>query len=269
VSHSRVERMEFNGRPAWRKRYGDTERRGRLSLLRWAANVIGSQALRPPAAHGGAIACATERDMIGKLAALGARVPEILHGGPTELVLSDLGPTLSQRCKSEPDPRRRADLLQAGAAALGDLHRRGGYVSQAVARNLTIDAAGVGFIDLEQDPSQVMDLPAAQARDWLLFVQSTARFVEPGDDDYVDQLHSRLREEDAAVRTEIGIVARRLRWLAPVADAAGPRAQATGRALRVLTRLGVIVLTALLWRIWADDAFRLADVLLDRGLPLV
>lgn len=88
--------------------------------------------------------------MIRRLATLGVRVPHILEVGDRELLLSDLGATLAETCRREPDASRRRTLVAQGLDALHDLPGRGGYLSQAFARNLTLDAQGIGFIDLEK-----------------------------------------------------------------------------------------------------------------------
>jgi hypothetical protein len=115
---------------------------------------------------------------------------------------------------------------------LRDLHARGGCVSQAFARNLTVAADGIGFIDLEQDPLTVMPLVSAQARDLLFFVHSTARFLPPPA--YRALLEANLREEAADVVEEVHRVAQRLAWLAPLTRFGGSRAHAVGNAVRVL-----------------------------------
>lgn len=230
----RVERVEVGGAPAWCKTYGNPQRRARMALLRWLARRLGLNALIAPIPLDAEAACATEAGMIERLAALGLRVPAILERGPAYLVLSDLGPTLALACKRESDPERRADLLRMGFDALLDLHRRGGYASQAVARNLTVGPEGVGFIDLEEDPALMMPLAAAQARDTLLFVQSSARFLLDDPARYAGLLSDYLMQESPAVRAEIGKTARRLRWLAWPAALGGARGRAFAMALRQL-----------------------------------
>jgi tRNA A-37 threonylcarbamoyl transferase component Bud32 len=172
--------------------------------------------------------------MIQRLAELGVRVPTVLQRGQTQLLLSDLGPTLGLICKREPDRERRAELLKRGFEALLDLHARGAYVSQAVARNLTLDEHGVGFIDLEEDPLQMMPLAAAQARDALLWVQSSARFLADAPEQYACLLKEYLAAERDEVRAEILKTARRLRWLALPASLVGARGRAFSQALRHL-----------------------------------
>lgn len=104
ASTARVRREPLAGGGwAWRKTFGPTQRAAARSLLRIFAGWRHLPALAAPAAQSAEQACATEYSMIGRLAALGARVPAILERGERELVLEDLGPTLS----SGPCSRRR------------------------------------------------------------------------------------------------------------------------------------------------------------------
>lgn len=235
MAEPRIERVALDdGDIAWRKTYGNPGRRARMAALRWLARRLGLNALLAPLPLDAESACRTEFEMIQRLAGLGVRVPGVLQRGQTQLLLSDLGPTLGMLCKREADRERRSELLKRGFDALLDLHVSGGYVSQAVARNLTLDEHGVGFIDLEEDPLQMMPLAAAQARDALLWVQSTARFLADDSTQYALLLQAYLEAERDEVRAEILKTARRLRWLALPASMAGARGRAFAQALRQL-----------------------------------
>ena len=234
---TRIQKETRAGRAVWVKSHGRSDARWRLSLLRLFARATGIAALLPPPAQEAAEAGRTEQEMIERLAALGVRVPEIIEAGEQGLVLSDLGPTLASRCRNADSPEEREALVESGMAAISDLHARGGHASQAFARNLTVDAQGVGFIDLEEDPSRVMPLPAAQARDWLFFVHSTARYLREEPQRYLSLLVPRLRAEPQAVRVEIMRAARAMSWLAMFAMPFGHRAHQAAVAVQILARL--------------------------------
>ena len=172
--------------------------------------------------------------MIRRLQALGAHAPAILASGPRELLLSDLGPTLAGTCRREDDPAVRRALVAAGLDALAQLHAAGGHASQAFARNLTIRDGRVGFIDLEEDPSLAMPLAAAQARDFLFYAHSTARFLVDVPGEHARLLQAHLQRAPAAVRAEVARCARRLGWLAVLLPPFGARARAVTHALRSL-----------------------------------
>lgn len=231
MAETRVRREAVAGATAWRKTYDEGRPRRRVAALRWLARRLGANALLPPAPLDAEGACRTERAMIRRLAALGARVPQVLEAGPRELLLSDLGPTLASQCRAEPDAGRRERMLWCALEAIMRLHARGGYLNQAFARNITLDAGGVGFIDLEEDPCTAMPLAAAQARDLLLFAHSTARFLADRPHAHARMLAWALGREPGAVCAEVAVVAGRLRWLAPLARPAGRRAAHVALAL--------------------------------------
>jgi len=236
VAETSVKRIESGGRVSWRKTYSDGGVRRRVALLRWIARRLGANALLAPMPLTPERACLTEQAMIRRLATLGAHVPGILAIGERELLLSDIGPTLSVLCRRERDPEAREDLLARGLDALLDLHRRGGYLSQAFARNITVDGDRIGFIDLEEDPSTMMSLPAAQARDVLFYAHSTARFLEDAPGVHARLLAAHLARERPEVRAEVARSARALAWLAPLARPFGTRARAVAEGLSSLRR---------------------------------
>lgn len=266
MAQARVQRIEYAGQAAWRKRYGATARRVRLALLRCLARWLGANALIAPLPRSARAACATERRMLSRLRQLGASVPEVLGASDTELILSDLGPTLAERCRAEATSERRAELVRRGFEALAELHRRNGYLSQAFARNMVCDSGRIGFIDFEDDPLEVMSLPAAQARDVLLYVHSTARFLADAEACFGALLERHLATESAAVRLEIARAVSRLAWLAPVAGWCGRRARDVGLALRVLSRTSLLLLAVWIGLELGDEAVMLADLALD-ALP--
>jgi hypothetical protein len=234
MAQTQVQRVADPGRIAWRKTYSDGGHRRRVAVLRWVARRLGANALLAPIPLSPELACRTEQAMIRRLATLGARVPQILEIGERELLLSDLGATLAETCRREPDAARRRELVSQGLDALHDLHRRGGYLSQAFARNLTLDGQGIGFIDLEEDPATMMSLPAAQARDVLFYAHSTARFLTDLPGEHARLLAAHLGRESDETRREVSRTARKLAWLAPLARPFGARARAVGEALRSL-----------------------------------
>lgn len=217
----RVRRIEAGGTRAWRKRYEYEPRRRRLALLRWFVDRLGIESLRPPPMLRPREARATEKAMIGRLQALGCRVPQIVAEEDDALLISDLGPTLGSLCKREQDPTALARLVESGLEALVDLHRRGGWLNQAFARNLTLSDGRIGFIDLDQDPTTVMGLPAAQARDLLLYAYSTAVYLESDLPRYSELLSRQLARESTDVAQRLEDSLRRLGWLNAVVPLCG------------------------------------------------
>lgn len=231
MSGARIERIDVAGVSAWRKRYGYEPRRLRLGLLRRLVDALGIEPLRPPPVLPAAQARETEIRMIRELAAIGCRVPALLAEEAEAIVIADLGKTLASACKAEKNPNERERLIRAGFAALGELHARGGWVNQAFARNMTWADGQIGFIDLDQDPAAVMSAPAAQARDLLLYVYSTARFLDADPARYARLLDAHLRREAPAVRDYMDRSIIALAWLAPLARVSGHELGAMARVI--------------------------------------
>lgn len=237
MATTQVRREEASGgEVAWRKTYSDGGPRRRLAAMRWIARRLGAAPLLAPIPLTPELACRTEQAMIRRLAALGVRVPMLLEVGDRHLVLSDLGPTLAVACREEPDPARRQALVAQGFDAILAVHRAGGYLSQAFARNLTLDAQGIGFIDLEEDPGSIMPAQAAQARDLLFYAHSTARFLADVPGAHARLLAAAVAASPTGVRAGVAGVARRICWLEPVARLFGGRAREVALALESLCR---------------------------------
>lgn len=232
----RIERVERDGRVVWIKRYGKNGRRLRMAVLRWVARRLGAIALLAPVPLSGEAACASELAMLQRLATLGVHVPEVIAADATELVLSDLGGVIPQRLRTG-GISERLQLLDAAVAAIGDLHQRGGYASQAMARNLTWDGQRIGFIDLEEDPAQMMPVAAAQARDWLMFAYSMARYFTDALPQFRQRLADALRQEAPAIRHELFATVRGLRWLPALARPFGRRAREVALGVEALVQI--------------------------------
>lgn len=231
---TRVQPATWEGQRAWRKTYAEGGHRRRLAALRWVARRLGANSLLAPVPLTAERACRTEQSMINRLAALGVRVPPLLEVGDRELLLGDLGPTLAVACRAQADPQSRRELVALGLRAIGEVHARGGYLSQAFARNLTIRDGEIGFIDLEEDPATMMSLAAAQARDLLFYAHSTARFLSGQPGMHAALLREHLQGVPAAVRAEVARTTHALRWLVPPARLFGGRSREIAEALASL-----------------------------------
>ena len=66
----------------------------------------------------------------------------------------------------------------AGLNAIGEVHRKGQFLSQAFARNIMISGKDISFLDFEDDPSEVLTLAECQSRDWLCYLHSTALMLK-------------------------------------------------------------------------------------------
>lgn len=147
-------------------------------LLNLLAGLARSPEIGPIPAPGGAAGQAIELRRLRELAAAGIRVPRVLHEDSEFFVMERLpGPSLADLLGARP-PNAVA-LWEEGLRFLRDVHARGQALSQASARNLLVTPDGIAAIDFEDDPREVLPLAAAQVRDWLLYLQSTA-WLLPG-----------------------------------------------------------------------------------------
>ena len=143
----------------------------RFRVLSALASITRNPLLRPVPAPGGPAAQAIEIRRLQTLSAAGVRVPRVLHQAADYFVMSRIeGPSLGAHFAVS-----ATEALSAVARGLGglcELHARGQYLSQGFARNILEVDGALHFIDFEDDPLQVMDLPDAQARDLLTFMLS-------------------------------------------------------------------------------------------------
>ena len=260
-----VESIVVSGRDAWLKAYegGDT-RRLSLGILDAIARGLDIDALRPPPHPGGGEAKRIEARRIAELDAQGVRVPRVLGEGASTLLLSDLGTTLAARLREADGDAARIDALTAQAIdAVAQAHARGAYFGQLVPRNITLDDAGcVGFIDFEEDPLEVMSLPQAQARDWLLFAFGMAKYYDGRTDALADMLSVVLQRapEVAAHAGRVG----RLQGLARQLSRLGRSARHVAHSIlvvRAATVLPMLLVAVVLWDLIDDGEIALLQLL--------
>jgi tRNA A-37 threonylcarbamoyl transferase component Bud32 len=225
------------GRQAWRKSYPDTGgRRFTLALLDTIARRLGLVPLRPPPHRGGRGAKATEARRLRELLAQGVPVPALLDEDADTITLADLGPSLATCLRAAAgDPARIDALTRHAIAAIAAAHGAGAYFGQPVPRNLTFDNAdGIGFIDFEEDPLEVMPLEQAQARDWLLFAFGMARHYDDRPDALAALLHEAFQAEPGDVGADVHRVGERLHALERVLRRFGRSARALAHSIFAL-----------------------------------
>lgn len=231
-----VSRVEVDGRPAWRKRYGSGSRRIRLALLDLVARALGLGALRPPPRHEGEGAARVEARRLQALGDAAVPVPDVLGQADGELLLSDMGDTLASRLRGA-TPAQAEALFADAAEAIACVHAAGQYLGQPLPRNITIDRSGrVGFLDFEEDPGEVMDLVRAQARDWLVFCSGVAKHVPFDEARMAELIGHALSSIAPEVRAELSRSARRLGFLKTLTRPLGRRAASLGKAVGGLQR---------------------------------
>jgi hypothetical protein len=227
-------KLQFDGRRVWVKDYGPAGRARRLSAALWnaLAGALGIALLRSPPRHAGEASARVEHRRLDELAAQGVRVPPVLGVGRDVLLLGDLGTALGHELRASRragDTARIDALVERAFAAIAGVHRRGGYLGQAFARNMTVGEAGIGFLDFEEDPLEIMPLRDAQARDWLMFAAGIANYYDGRTAVLADIMTRQRATADAGVVAAVARAAARLRLPARIARrlGAGGRAFAT------------------------------------------
>ncbi|ENO77383.1 hypothetical protein B447_15701 [Thauera sp. 27] len=213
---------DFGGERVWVKKAGPRNPRWRYMLMGLLSRALGLGVLSPVPNFGGADAINTEVRRLQTLAAQGVFVPEVLAWSDTGLMLKDLGSTgepglsLQQEMATAMDVSACLALFDEGLAALADLHRRGGYLSQGFARNMVRAANGrIAFIDFEDDPGRALGLAQCQARDWLCYLHSTALILDQREllEAAAPRVRAALAAVDADIRAQVLRTAGRLAWL--------------------------------------------------------
>lgn len=135
-------------------------------------------------AIGGTHSSAVELRRLQELAQAGIRVPHVLAHTAGAILMQDAvagvgrSESLQHRIESHfanGQPEAALGYWQQGLYALSEVHHKGQYLSQAFSRNMVISTEGeIGFVDFEDDPLEVMDLPDCKVRDLFCYLHSTA-----------------------------------------------------------------------------------------------
>lgn len=256
-----AQRLLIDSRPVWVKQYPEQARRVLLHAFDLLVRALGVDVLRPPPHQGGDVAKRIEKRRLDELRGLEVRVPEVLGEGRTMLVLSELGSSLSSALKRAVDVATADRLLEQARAALADVHRRGGYIGQPLPRNMTVSDDGIGFLDFEEDPREVMSLEEAQVRDWLVFAHGVAGYRRDGGAVPADLLARGLAEVEPAIAAGVRDAATRL---SPLEACLRPFMARDSRLMASLNALTALLATTL------GVAFVLAiDLLHDGDIDLI
>jgi hypothetical protein len=264
-----AQRLFIKNHLAWLKKYGAGRRRIRLGALATIAQALGVPALKPPPRHAGDAAKQVEKRRIESLQANRVRVPEVLGEGPAALLLADIGKSLSKALTAaRRSPERMDALVIEAARSIRDAHDRDLYLGQPVPRNIMVGDGGIGFVDFEEDPGEVMSLADAQARDWLLFVHGISRYYL-GDPARFGVVVARcLERERPAVVDRVRDAAARLQMVGTLARPfPGSRPLVTAlRALKASFGTGILLTAALAFDFLHDGDFDLLGGMLLRRL---
>lgn len=180
-----------------------------LNLFAWMAGV---PYLKAVPVHGGSRSQAIEIERLQALRHAGLAVPEVHHVAGDYFVMSYLGSNDLARALREQGAGAYG-LWMAAMEHLLLVHAKGQYLSQCFARNIIVSDDFRGMIDFEDDPLEVMTLEQAQARDWLVFLQSSLWNLGLAPEQLEAALQQVLSRELPSVRQVLAHAARRLSWL--------------------------------------------------------
>lgn len=150
--------------------------------------VIPSPILRPTASRGGATVLHGEAGRFRVFAQKGFYVPAILEQGNDYIVSADMQCDIKTYFKHIPVEERRTQclpVLRKAVCELARLHDAGLVHGRPYLRDLVYDPDGdrIGFLDLEENPLDVMAFDHACARDIWLFLCSAVPYT--GEDSQV------------------------------------------------------------------------------------
>lgn len=172
ASAARTVVFEFGGERRVAKREAEASR-GALEALaaRWLARLVAGSSLPRSAARLDAAGAGYEARRLASLAAAGQRVPRLLHRGAGYFVMEHCGVTVASLLAGWDRATWRRELA-ALAAELGAFHRAGQWHGGAQIKNLMRRDGLTWRIDFEERFGEHLPLPAAQAFDLVLFVNS-------------------------------------------------------------------------------------------------
>lgn len=142
-------------------------------LARWLARRVTGAALPKEAVRLGAATDGAdfEARRLQQLADAGVRVPRLVHRGAGYFVMAHCGATVASLLGGWDRATWRRELATL-AAELGAFHRAGQWHGGAQIKNLTRQDGRTWRIDFEERFGEHVPLPAAQAFDLVLFVNS-------------------------------------------------------------------------------------------------
>ena len=217
-----IEAYQLNIGKVWLKKASERHGLWLYTPLKWLAKIFNLGAIMPVPNRGGSIAIQCEFKRIQQLRALGVSTPNVLAVSEKGILLQDIGiqhqsqiQQLDQglaRRKENPDAQFL--LFNQAIQSIQSIHQKGGYLSEAFARNILVDEQNqFSFIDFETDPRDVLSLHDCFVRDWLLFIFSTAyhfEFEQLNDASLI--LYKALLAEPQVYK-DIAKVGKRLSWV--------------------------------------------------------
>lgn len=174
LGSGRVQVFELDGRRYVVKRLAQQERsRLQIFFMRWLVRWLTGRSL--PAAtlslQQQASALDYEARRLQQLAAAGVRVPQVMQVTPEFFILEYCGAVVADQMEKWPVATSRLVLLRL-ARELAEFHRAGQWHGGAQIKNITLQDDLSYRIDFEENFGDFLPLPATQAADLVVFLNS-------------------------------------------------------------------------------------------------
>ncbi len=215
-SIKRIEKIKTENGIYWLKKSAPARGIFRYYALNIFSFILRTPLLKAVPQKGGQIALDTEVKRITSLTKNGVRVPKIIAQNKGWVLLENLGESIIDQMKAKrSDTQLVRSLFKTCLNGIKKLHLNEQYMSQGFVRNILKlkESEEVGFIDFEDDPLDVLSLEQAQARDLLLFINSTARFFVDDQEFFNQQIQGFLQGHNQQVIDNIINTNRKLMWI--------------------------------------------------------
>lgn len=217
-----IQAYKIGSRKVWLKKASERHGLWLYTPLKWLAKIFNLGAIMPVPNQGGSVAIQCEYQRIQQLKALGISTPKVLAMSKQGILLEDIGSQHQTKVKQldqtlaklKQDNEAKLLLFSQAIYAVQQVHLRGGYLSEAFARNILVDQQRqFSFIDFETDPQTVLSLHDCHVRDWLLFIFSTAYHFDFEQLSKASQILYQALEAEPQVYKDICKVGKRLNWV--------------------------------------------------------
>lgn len=195
--HERCTRRTLpDGRAVWIKKSSPPKATIWHKIQSFITPALPLKIVRTTVSPGGQEALSREAARIERFRAHDIPTPALLALRDGYIVLEDGGAELKSFLDHNKDLALRTALLTQAVDLLATLHRAGLVHGRPYLRDMVYaaDTGWMGFIDLEEDPLEIMPAEHAQARDIWLFLCAAARFMRDTPEG-LDALYTRYRTQ--------------------------------------------------------------------------
>lgn len=172
----RVLKTTFGGKTVWVKTATPYKANHWHKVQKAISLILGQPILRTTVNPGGGKGLRIEAQRLQLFATKGFPVPQVLGYDSSLIVLTDMGQEL-RKFLDAATPATRKKLIAQAATLLAEVHRQGLAHGRPFLRDMTWNSKNIGLLDLEENPTTVMPLVDAQARDIWLFLTAVSRYA--------------------------------------------------------------------------------------------